>query len=226
MATVLPPTGRWNLIRPIDQPLGQGAGQNANIIRANYFPINPEAYFPGPDHGIPVNLVNVLRATNPGPGGIIASQLQFQGVLVRDSPQDYEEGEWYTAPWDYQIPLSLNWNSTQGTRVFQIEVNNYPFEWLSFEVYTAAGTPYTASDLFAISFTDSTDNELMDRPILQRAVNRVGGWRAQFPTLPVVYPLNSGIQYTIQSLVDPADPSAPYTFTLVFKGQRRLRKKR
>lgn len=224
MGTILNPAGSWNLVRPVDQLLAL----RGNIIPLNYLPIVPEVYFPGPDHGFAFTANNVLRTANLG---VIASQVQFQGVLVRESYTDYEEGDWYTAPWTYQQTLTLNWANNiagvvQPDRLFQLAINDYPFEWQSFEVYQSNGTPYTGSDLFAISFTDATDNQMMDRPILQRAVNAVGGWRAQFPTLPVVYPLQSGLQYTIRSLVDPADPGLPYTFQLVFRGVRRVARRK
>ena len=218
LSTVLATTGSYNLIKPVEFPLGL----RGPIRRQNFQPLIPEVWYPGPDHGIVVTLNNVLRAVNIA---TYASQLQFQGVLVRESVADYGDGQYWTAPWTYQTTLTLNWTGTADVRPFQLPINDYPFEWLDFRVYQSNGTPYTGADLFAIAFRDATDNLMMDKPVLQRSVNSVGGWFSQWPTIPVIYPVNGNLTYHIQSLMDPTDPTGTYTFYLEFIGRRRVREK-
>lgn len=214
--------GQFRLIRPLDQPVSR-VMQNVQTA----FPVIPQIYYPGPDLGIQMSLNAILRENNAGVPAVYTSQLAFHGVIVKDSGQDYEEGKWRTADFIYIFPLVLDWKNTisgvvQPSKQFALNIVNYPFELLTIEIYNANGTPAVLNK-FAMQFEDSTQYRLQDNPILLRSISRVGGWNANYPCVPILYPDNTLFVYYILSLVPETDATT-YTYHIVLRGMNRIKR--
>lgn len=223
LTTALASTGRWQLLQDFDTLTSSIGG----LLRCTMFPILPEyKYIAGPNNSISFNLSNVLRATT-GATPTYASQVIFQGLREYESFHDYQDGLWATLPFTYQYPLTIDWRYRAGGAVntYKIEIDNYDFELCNISIFNADGTPATGADYFAFTLYNYAYGKMMSIPILQRGINFVGGWGAQFPTQPILYPNETTLQFDIQSLIDPLDATFPKSYYICFNGRRRIREK-
>lgn len=218
----------WETI--IDTPANNGSVQAYDALRRNYasLPMAFGSFKQGqvilPEKRYPVNslisfnLKKVLKAAN---SGVAASQLVWSGVRrypgaasdPAPSPFNFKRVRQY-----YPFNLTVR-QAPVASAFYQIQITDNDFELERVEL-----TPFSAPSKFAITLQDSNKIARSNVPIhalrfFHSDPSLSDGQLSFFPSPPILYKVNSAINFTIDSLIG---AGGPLTFQLNFVGNRRV----
>lgn len=217
---------------------GQGLGRGQ-------MGITPEVVYP--DNGnIRFDLSSVIRSLIGTIGGIdtYSSQLVFSGVRRRrDVISDPVPSEYRYKEVDFEFPYSLTITNPAATagapaplQRIQIPVTDYDFELRRCILgINNGGFNFSGNSPFKITLYDTNRVQVSNIPVLSNELfylnpvvvagngsmpNMSAGQLSFNPAPPMLYRVNSVIQFDVYSLLTAAQ--VPQTFQLTFKGIRRI----
>lgn len=218
----------WETI--IDTPANGGLVQAYDSIHRNYasqpleFGSFPQGQVILPEKLYPVNslisfdLYKVLKATN---SETAASQLVWSGVRrypgsasdPAPSPFNFKRKRQY-----YPYNLTVQ-QAPVASAFYQIQITDFDFELERIEL-----TPFSSPSKFAITLYDSNKVARSNVPIhclrfCHSDPAQSNGELSFFPAPPILYKVNSAINFTIDSLIG---AGGALTFRLNFVGSRRI----
>lgn len=218
----------WETV--IDTPTNGGLVQCYDYLKRNYssqpmafgsFPqgqvILPEKIYPA-NSLISFDLYKILKANN---SGVNASQLVWSGVRrIPGSASDPAPSPFNFKRVRQYYPFSLTVQQAPTAAVtYTIPITDYDFELNRVEL-----TPYSAPSKFAITLQDSNKINRSNVPIdclrfFHSDPSKSAGQLSFFPSPPILYKVNSAINFQINSRIG---AGGPLTFRLNFVGSRRI----
>ena len=190
----------------------------------------PEAWHYPVNGNIRFDLNNVLQASAGSIGDVtvLRSQLAFFGAKRKPNAQSDPVASTYNYyEKDYSIPytLTISNNAASGGNLLpavqqQIQIQDFDFELRRVEL--ALQEDEQASQ-FKILLYDQNKRAISNLPVLSNLFCHLSpahssGELAFNPAIPLLYRVNSVIQFDITSLLS----NAPQTFHLLFRGVRRI----
>lgn len=231
----IPVTGGSDfLLRRICQPLGSGQLQFRDSNGRNKYstdepigagadiPILPEIYYPATSQIAFDNAGVIYTTLVPGGEGgspdIKLYQIVFEGVKRRRGSIQCPTFKYREVPFSYQFPLTVNWahyiaatSNLQPPHSFQMQILNYDFELMAFNVIKSDGSAPNPAAQFKIQFYNLLREQLSSAPLA--LLN-------EFPQItfnpPILFPQQSQIFFDITSLLGSAH--IPSSYVLEFIG--------
>lgn len=174
--------------------------------------------------------VNQAVAGSDGGLTVYRSQILFQGAKrIKGAINDPPPSDYKYREEDFAIPydLTINNYASSGGQLLppvrhQIPINNYDFELRRIELALQSNQQLSQ---FKIWLYDQVFSQRSNLPVLSNYLCHTdprtnSGELGFFPQIPILYKVNTTIQFDIFSLLF-APVALPQTFRLLFKGVRR-----
>jgi hypothetical protein len=168
-----------------------------------------------------------------------ASQLAFWGVKRKAGVMGTSSKKYRMMPWEYHLPLTVNWDefiydgvgnilSVNTPQTFVIPVTDWDFELWGINDTGDANNPVSLKA--KIQLYDANDKSRFSQPLLMDMISANSQYQATLPQLalgsafspPIVYPISSLIKIDVYSMLLTSSLLSTQTRELVFFGGRRM----